>query len=51
MKLYKEYNNFFITPCIKIYYDTYFEGGLICLDLEFTWLMWTVSFSIIKESI
>jgi hypothetical protein len=49
MKFYTEYNSVYLTPAIKFYYDRYFEGDLIFLELEFTWLIWTVGFSIIKE--
>jgi hypothetical protein len=49
MKFYTEYNSFYLTPAVKLYYDKYYEGDLIFLDLEITWLIWTIGFNIIKE--
>lgn len=49
MKFYTEINNFYILPALRVYYDTYFEGDLMYLDLELSWLKWGVGVRIIKE--
>jgi len=49
MRFYTEHNNFFITPCLKLYYDYYYEGGLIQLELEVSWLKWSVGFILKQE--
>jgi hypothetical protein len=35
----KEYNNFYITPAIRLYFDTQ-------IQLEFVWFKWTLAFII-----
>lgn len=47
----KLYGTFYIIPTIQVSYDTYYEGGLVYVDLEFTWLKWAVGFRLKKENI
>ena len=40
--IYKDYNNFYIIPTIRFYYDKYFDGALSFLHLEIVWLKWSI---------
>lgn len=49
MKFFEHINTFYLIPTIDISYDRFYEGGLIYVDLNFTWLKWGVSFSLKKD--
>jgi hypothetical protein len=47
---YKHYNVIQILPSLQIIYETKLEGfGFYYLDIDFAWLNFGISFSIIKE--
>ena len=48
MKLYSLYNRFYLLPSLGLGYDTYFEGGLIYLELNLAWLKWELSITLKK---
>ena len=49
MKIVQLLNTYYILPTIDVNYDHYYEGGLVYLDLNFSWLKWSLSISIIKD--
>jgi len=49
-RAYKHYNVIQILPSLQIIYETKLEGfGFCYLDIDFAWLNFGVSFSLIKE--
>jgi hypothetical protein len=49
MKLIKLYNTIFLLPTLDISYDRYYEGDLIYVDFNISWLVWSLSISIIDN--
>lgn len=49
MRLVNLYNTIYLLPTLDISFDKYFEGGLIYVDLNISWLKWSLSISIKNE--
>jgi hypothetical protein len=48
MKIYSLYNRFYLLPALYLSHDTYYEGGLIYLELNLAWLKWELAITLKK---
>lgn len=48
MKFYTLYNRFYLLPTLSLAYDTYYEGGLIYLELSLAWGKWELAITLKK---
>lgn len=46
VEIINEYNNFFILPAVRLWYDRAFDGSCDKLFFEISWLNYTVAFKI-----
>jgi hypothetical protein len=42
LKLSSHFDTYYILPGLRIYYDTFYEGGLSRFSLEVFWLKWSI---------
>jgi hypothetical protein len=45
----KEYNNFFVLPTLRVYWDRVYEGPLESVAIEFVWLRWSICIDVLKN--
>lgn len=50
MKFYRLKSTVYLLPTVDISFDRFYEGGLIYLDINFSWMIWGFSINIINNT-